>query len=237
MSALDQLLDELVVANRILAHENVVDGFGHVSARHPERPDRFFLSRSRSPELVTRDDLMEFDLDCNPTDQRGRTMYAERPIHGAIYKARPDVQSVVHNHAHAVIPFGVSRMKLRQIVHTAGGIGKDIPVWDIREKFGDTDLLVTTMEQGADLARKLGGNRVALMRGHGCAVAGMNLRHAVYVAVYVMVNAKLQTEAMRFGEVTFLSDGEIEKTEAMTAAPLSQARVWEYWKRRAGMGE
>jgi ribulose-5-phosphate 4-epimerase/fuculose-1-phosphate aldolase len=233
MSTLDQTLDDLVVANRILAHENVVDGFGHISVRHPDRPDRFFLSRSRSPELVERDDLLEFDLDCNPIDQRGRTMYAERPIHGAIYKARPDVHSVVHNHAHALIPFGVTAMKLRQIVHTTGGMGKEIPVWDIHEKFGDTNLLVVTMPQGEDLAKKLGPNRVALMRGHGAAVAGMNIKHAVYVSVYVMVNAKLQTEAMRFGEITYLTDGEIAQTEEMTASPLSQERVWEYWKRRA----
>ena len=235
MSALDQLLDDLVIANRILAHEGVVDGFGHISGRHPDRPDRFFLSRSRSPELVEREDLMEFDLDCNPIDQRGRSMYAERPIHGAIYKARPDVLSVVHNHAHALIPFGVTAMKLRQIVHTSGGLGKEIPVWDIRGKFGETDLLVRTMDQGADLAAKLGPNRVALMRGHGVAVAGMNVRHATYVSVYAMVNAKLQSEAMKFGEVTFLSDGEIEQTEEMAASPLSQDRVWEYWKRRCGM--
>lgn len=235
MSSLNEFLDDLVVANRILANEGVVDGFGHISARHPDRPDRFFLSCSRSPELVTRDDLMEFDLDCNPIDQAGRTMYAERPIHGAIYKARPDVMSVVHNHAHTLIPFGVTALKLRQIIHTSGGMGREIPVWDIRDKFGETDLLVRTMAQGDDLAAKLGTNRVALMRGHGVAVAGMNTRHAVYVSVYVMVNAKLQLEAMKCGEVTFLSDGEIEATEAMAASPLSQNRVWEYWKMRCGL--
>ena len=235
MSSLNEFLDDLVVANRILANEGVVDGFGHISARHPDRPDRFFLSCSRSPELVTRDDLMEFDLDCNPIDQAGRTMYAERPIHGAIYKARPDLMSVVHNHAHTLIPFGVTALKLRQIIHTSGGMGREIPVWDIRDKFGETDLLVRTMAQGDDLAAKLGTNRVALMRGHGVAVAGMNTRHAVYVSVYVMVNAKLQLEAMKCGEVTFLSDGEIEATEAMAASPLSQNRVWEYWKMRCGL--
>ncbi len=235
MSAVDALLDDLVIANRILANEGVVDGFGHVSARHPERADRFFLSCSRSPQLVTRDDIIEFDLDCNPIELKGRTMYSERPIHGGIYQARPDVMGVVHNHAHTLIPFGVTSMKLRQLIHTSGGMGKEIPVWDIAEKFGDTDMLVTTMEQGHDLAKKLGPNRVALMRGHGVAVAGMNLRHAVYVSVYVMVNAKLQLEAMKGGEITFLSDGEIERTEEMAASPLSQNRVWEYWKMRCGL--
>jgi ribulose-5-phosphate 4-epimerase/fuculose-1-phosphate aldolase len=234
MSLLEAALDDLVVANRILAHENVVDGFGHISVRHPERPDRFFLSCSRSPELVTHDDILEFDLDCNPIDQKGKTMYSERPIHGAIFQARPDINSVVHNHAHELIPFGVTRMKLRQIVHTSGGLGKDIPVWDIRAKFGDTDMLVSNMAQGHDLAAKLGPNRVALMRGHGVAVAGTGIRDAVRIAIYAMVNAKLQTEAMKMGEVIYLSEGEIDKTGEMSSLPLSVDRVWQYWARRCG---
>ena len=233
---LDETLDDLVVANRILAHENVVDGFGHVSVRHPERPDRFFLSCSRSPALVTRDDILEFDLDCNPIDLRGKTMYSERPIHGGIFQARPDVNSVVHNHALELIPFGVTATKLRQIIHTAGGIGREIPVWDIRRGFGDaTNLLVSNMAQGHDLAKALGQNRVALMRGHGAAVAGPTLRDAVRISVYVMVNARLVAESMRFGEITYLTDGEIEATDEMASAPLSMDRVWQYWKQRCGM--
>ena len=144
-------LEDLVIANRILAREGVVDGFGHISMRHPERPDRFFLSSSRSPELVSLDDIMEFDLDCNPIDQRGRTMYGERPIHGAIYRCRRDVCSVVHNHAHEVIPYSVTKVPMRQVIHTAGGMGHQVPVWDIRDEFGDTDLLVRNLEQGLSL--------------------------------------------------------------------------------------
>jgi HCOMODA/2-hydroxy-3-carboxy-muconic semialdehyde decarboxylase len=234
LMALDELLDELVVANHILAHEGVVDALGHVSVRHPERPDRFFLSCSRSPALVTRADIMEFDLDCNPIDQAGRRMYGERPIHGGIYQARPDVMSVVHNHAQELIPYGVTAMKLRQLIHTAGGMGKTIPTWDIRTNFGDTDLLVLTMPQGHDLAKLLGPNSVALMRGHGCAVAGASLRDAVRIAVYVMVNAKLQAEAMRFGEVTYMSDAEIELTDRMASSPLAMDRIWQYWTKRCG---
>ena len=230
--SLDELLDELVVANHILAHEGVVDALGHVSLRHPERPDRFFLSCSRSPALVSRADIMEFDLDCNPIDQAGRRMYGERPIHGGIYQARPDVMSVVHNHAQELIPYGVTATKLRQLIHAAGGMGATIPTWDIRTQFGATDMLVVTMDQGHDLARALGQNRVALMRGHGCAVAGPSLRDAVRVAVYVMVNAKLQAEAMRFGEVTYLTDEEIEMTDTMAASPLAMDRIWAYWKQR-----
>ena len=103
------VLRDLVIANRILAHEGVVDAYGHISVRHPERSDRFFLSGSRSPELVTLDDIIEYDLDCNPIDLRGRAQYTERPIHGGIYRKRPDVISVVHNHAYEVIPFTVAQ--------------------------------------------------------------------------------------------------------------------------------
>lgn len=235
MSNLATSLQDLVIANRILAHEGVVDGYGHVSLRHPERADRFFLSRSRSPELVELDDLMEFDLDCRPVGQPGRMMYAERPIHGGIYEARPEIQSVIHNHAREVIPFTLVRTtKLRPVIHSAGGIGADIPVWDIREKFGDTDMLVRTMEQGRDLAACLGPRPVALMRGHGSVVAGRSVREAVLLAIYLMVNAKLQKEAMQLGEVDYLSDGEIALTAEMQVSPVSLDRVWEYWARRCG---
>ena len=234
MAKLDEQLEDLVIANRILAREGVVDGFGHVSLRHPDRPDRFFMSRSRSPELVALDDIMEFDLDCNPIDQRGRTMYGERAIHGAIFQARPDVGSVVHNHAPEVIPYSVSRLPMRQIIHTAGGIGHHVPVWDIRDDFGDTDMLVRSLPQGVSLAKALGNNAAVLMRGHGCTVVGRTVRDAVRIAVYLMVNARLQTEAMRLGDVRFLSDGEISATAEMAASPLAADRVWEYWARRSG---
>lgn len=233
MSDLDQLLHDLVVANRILAHESVVDAYGHVSVRHPDRPDRFFLSVSRSPELVTRADLLEFDLDCNPIDQRGRQIYIERPIHGGIYQARPDVRSVIHNHSHEVIPFSISKTtKLRPVFHTAASIGANIPVWDIHEKFGDTNLLVTTMPQGHDLAKTLGSGSVCLMRGHGCAVAGGSLYEAVHTAVFLQDNAKLQAAGMRLGEITYLTPGEVEK--AAHGTQDRNSRAWEYWSRRCG---
>jgi ribulose-5-phosphate 4-epimerase/fuculose-1-phosphate aldolase len=234
MSKLEVQLEDLVIANRILAREGVVDGFGHVSMRHPDRPGRFFMSRSRSPELVTRDDIMEFDLDCNPIDQRGRVMYGERPIHGAIFQVRPDVNSVVHNHAHEIIPYSVTKAPMRQIIHTAGGMGREVPVWDIRDEFGDTDMLVRNLKQGLSLAKALGKNAAVLMRGHGCAVTGKTVRDAVRIAVYLTVNARLQTDAMRFGDVTFLSDGETMATADMSATPLAADRVWEYWERRSG---
>ncbi len=233
MSTAD-LLRDLVIANRILAHEGVVDAYGHISVRHPERSDRFFLSGSRSPELVTLDDIIEYDLDCNPIDLRGRAQYTERPIHGSIYRKRPDVMSVVHNHAYEVIPFTVApSVKLKPLLHLAAGLGTEIPIWDIRKKFGDTNLLVTTSAQGDDLAAGLGANRVVLMRGHGAAVAGVSIQNAVHTSVYLKVNAQLQAEAMRLGgDIVYLSEGEITEMQKSSAG---HARAWEYWTRRAGI--
>jgi ribulose-5-phosphate 4-epimerase/fuculose-1-phosphate aldolase len=233
MSDLKTLLKDLVVANRILAHEGVVDAYGHVSIRHPDRPDRFFLSGSRSPELVMLDDIIEFDLDCNPIDQRGRPIYIERPIHGGIYQARPDVHAVIHNHSHEVIPFSIAKeVRLRPVYHTAASIGAEIPVWDIRAKFGDTNMLVTTMPQGHDLARTLGQGSVALMRGHGCAVAGASVYDAVHTAVFLQDNAKLQAAGLRLGAITYLTEGEVAK--ASQNPQDRHSRAWEYWARRSG---
>jgi ribulose-5-phosphate 4-epimerase/fuculose-1-phosphate aldolase len=233
MSTAD-VLRNLVIANHILAHEGVVDAYGHISVRHPERSDRFFLSGSRSPELVALDDIIEYDLDCNPIDLRGRAQYTERPIHGAIYRKRPDVMSVVHNHAYEVIPFTVAQgVRLRPLLHVAAGIGAEIPVWDIRHRFGDTNLLVTTLSQGGDLADELGANRVVLMRGHGAAVAGTSIEDTVHTSVHLKINAQIQTEAMRMGgDIAYLSEGEIA---AMQKSSAGHARAWEYWTRRAGI--
>ena len=232
MADQSQALDDLVIANRILAHENVVDGYGHVSICHPERPDRFFISCSRAPELVVREDIVELDLECKPINPDGRPLYLEAPIHGAVYQARPDVMAVIHNHAFEVIPYTTSQVRLRPIIHSAGIIGSTIPVWDIRERFGDTDMLVRTMEHGRDLAKRLAQNRVVLMRGHGCVVAAESLKVTVQTAIYLMVNARIQTDAMKLGENTFLSDGEIAEIQARQA-PSVVARIWDYWARRS----
>lgn len=233
-SKVKEALEELQTANRLLAHEQVLDGFGHISIRHPERPDRFFLSRSRSPELITVDDLMEFDLDCKPIDQRGRAMYGERPIHGAIYKTRSDVNAVIHHHAPPVLPFTFTKEKLRPVFHMGGVMGREVPSWDIRTKFGDTDLLVVTMDQGLDMARALGKARVLLMRRHGCTVVGTSLKQAVFTAVYTVDNAKLQLAGRQFGELEYLSDGEIDESGGLLTMPIAMDRAWEYWCRRCG---
>jgi ribulose-5-phosphate 4-epimerase/fuculose-1-phosphate aldolase len=235
MSDLDPLLRDLVTANHILAREGVTDSLGHISVRHPDRADRFFLSCSRSPQFVTADDIMEFDLDCNPIDQRGRPMYFERPIHGAVFQARPDVGSVVHNHAYETIPFGLTRKwPLRACVHPACALGTAVPVWDSRERFGDTDLLITDMERGRDLARGLGPHNAALLRGHGCIVVGSNLKEAVLNAIYLKINASLQFNAIQMGgDITYLSEGEIELTKKLVFHENSLNRMWDYWKHRA----
>ena len=228
------LRHDVALANRILAREGVVDAYGHVSCRHPERRDRFLLSCSRSPELVVPSDLMEFKLDgevADPADTR--KPYLERYIHAAIYEARPEVVSVVHNHSSAVLPFSVTGTPLRPLIHTAGLIGATIPSWDIRDKFGDTNLLVANMEQGRDLARALGPNTIVLMRGHGCSVAADTLQEAVIASVYAQLNATLQMNAAQLGEVKFLTDGEIRETGALLKVPNVRARVWEYLASRA----
>jgi ribulose-5-phosphate 4-epimerase/fuculose-1-phosphate aldolase len=224
---LQDAITTLVDANHVLAHERVVDAFGHISVRHPERPDRFLLSCSRSPELVTAGDIMEFAHDGTAVDPRGRQPYLERFIHGAIYETRPEVQSVVHNHSYAVIPFAVSKTKLRPVFHGAGRIGKTVPVWDIAKKFGATNMLVNDMIKGRDLAQRLAGNAVVLMRGHGCTVVGASIADAVLASIYLQVNAQLQMDAMRLGPVSYLSDGEIEVL-AKEPRAFGNTRAWEY---------
>ena len=183
MKKISEQLEELVTANRILAREGVVDAFGHISMRHPDRPNRYILSQSRAPDLVNIPDLMEYTLEGDPIDQQGRNMYSERAIHGGIYEARDDVMAIVHNHSPTVLPFTVTKTPLRPIFHLAAIIGPELPVWDIRVNFGDTDMLVKTMDQGRDLARCLGDRRVSLMRGHGCVIAGSNSKEVVMAAV------------------------------------------------------
>jgi ribulose-5-phosphate 4-epimerase/fuculose-1-phosphate aldolase len=234
MATLQETVRDLVIANRILAREGVVDAFGHVSVRHPDNPERYLLSRSRAPELITAEDIMEFTLDGEAVDLRDRTPYGERMIHGAIFELRPEVNAVVHNHSYDLIPFAVTEAPLRPIMHTCSVIGYDIPRWDIRDRFGETDHLVVTMEQGRDLARTLGDNRVALMKRHGCVVAGLDLREVVMNAVYLQANARMQLQAMQLGPVDFLTPVETEKCIARQGSPLSIDRAWEYWCIRAG---
>ena len=230
-------LTRLVAANRILANEGVVDAFGHVSVRDPREPERFWLSRSRSPALVELDDLMEFSLDGAAIDARGRTPYGERMIHAAIYAARADVQSVVHNHSYGVLPFTITDEPLRPVVHTASVIGAVVPVWDIRTKFGGTDMLVRSIEQGRDLAATLAGNTCTLIRGHGAVVVGASIERAVLTAIYLQVNAGVLLQALQLGSgrPEPLSAEEIERSSETQFSPLALDRSWEYFCQRAGV--
>ena len=230
-------LRDLVIANRILAHEGILDAFGHVSVRHPEEPSHYLIARSLGPELVTQADLQRFTLQGEQVSGDPRPPYAERAIHGALYEARPDVMAVCHNHAPSVLPFGVTDVPLRPIFHMASLIGPEVPVWDIAEAFGETDMLVRTIEQGRSLARALGERRVALMRGHGSVVAGGTLREVVMTAVYMEQNAHLQVQAAALGEIRYLSRGEIERASAMLLQSLASERAWETWHRRAATAD
>lgn len=230
----DAAIRDLVVANRILAREGVIDGFGHVSVRHPANPGHFLLSRSRSPEIVTREDIMEFSLDGSVVSGAEYRPYAERFIHGAIYEVRPDVNSVSHHHAPAVIPFSLTDIPLKVAYHMGTVAGSDIPVWDTQPEFGDTNMLVDTFEMGQSLAATLGKGAAALLRGHGAVCAASDLRAICMVSIYMRDNAQLVLDTLALGEPKYLSAGEIRKTAAMLLSDMPLARAWDYWKARAG---
>ncbi len=238
MTDLERALADVVIANRILAHEGIVDAYGHVSVRHPRDPKRYLLARSLSPEMVQQADIMEFDLDGTPAGGDSRQPYLERFIHGALYEARPEVLAVVHAHAEDVLPFGITSTPLRPVIHSGSFMGAEVPVWDIRDRFGDTNLLVTNMPQGRDLAARLAGNNVALMRGHGFVAAARSLIEVVRMSVYVPRNARVQMAAMQLGEVKPLSRGEIDARNAGYKPHSPETwRAWEYWATRAGCRE
>jgi ribulose-5-phosphate 4-epimerase/fuculose-1-phosphate aldolase len=221
--------DDLVIANRILARHGVVDGFGHVSMRHEHDPGRFVLARNMAPALVTLDDLLEFDLDGNPVAPDAPRVYLERFIHSEIYRRRPDVMAVVHNHSPSVIPFGVTKIPLRPIYHMSGFLSGGVAVFDIRCDAGDTDMLIRTPALGVAHACCLGVGAATLMRGHGATVVGISLQQAVYRAVYMEMNARLQSDAMRLGDVTYLTQAEAQLATETIDGQVQ--RPWELWVR------
>jgi HCOMODA/2-hydroxy-3-carboxy-muconic semialdehyde decarboxylase len=238
MANLDNLLNDLVIANRILANEDVVDAYGHVSVRHPDRPDRFFLARSLAPEFITRDDIIEFTLDGKPVKEEKRAIYLERFIHGGILESRPDVMAVVHAHAEDILPFGIANgTPLRPVIHSGSFIGSNVPVWDIADNFGDTNLLVTNVEQAQDLARCLGAGNVALMRGHGFAAAARSLIEVVRMSVFLPRNARALMRAKQLGgQIKYLSQGEIDaRNRGYGPYSVETWRAWEYWANKAGV--
>jgi len=230
---LTALIEDLVAANRILYRQGVVDGFGHISVRHPARADRFLMAASVAPGRVTKDDIMEFDLDGRPVDQRGRSIYSERFIHSEIYKARSDVNSVLHSHSPTVIPFSVSQVPLRPVMNQAGFLHPDVPVFEMRRVAGSRSLLVTNAELGKALAETLGNRPVALLRGHGNVVVGPSVRRVVARGIYTEVNARLLVQAITLGGPLVYIDAEEAKAgEAVRDRDESghgTDRIWQMW--------
>jgi ribulose-5-phosphate 4-epimerase/fuculose-1-phosphate aldolase len=226
-----EVLEDLAAANRILAAEGVLDGYGHVSVRADGKPGHFILSRSLAPPLVTVDDLMEHGPDSEPIGD-DRKPYLERALHGEVYRARPDVMAVVHSHAEAIVPFGITRGKLKPVYHMASFLWTGVPVFDIRKYRKESDLLVRDVEMGQALARTLGTCPCVLMRGHGMTVVGDSLQEAVFRAIYTMVNARLQLQAGQLeGPIEFLSAAE-GKLATATNRPTIE-RPWQLWKAKA----
>jgi ribulose-5-phosphate 4-epimerase/fuculose-1-phosphate aldolase len=229
-----KLVEDLVYANRILYDQGVLDAFGHVSVRNDKDPNRFLMSRSVAPGLVTTGDILEFDLRGEPIDARGRAVYLERFIHAAIYRARPDVKAIVHSHSPAVIPFGVTGTILRPIDQMSAFLGAGAPIFEIRDAGGMTNLLITDNKLGDALAKSLGDRAVVLMRGHGSVAVGDSILQVVHRAIYTEVNARLQAEAARLGPINFLTPEEAVKADAVTDSKASISRPWELWKARIG---
>src|SRR6204780_3450606 len=230
-----ELLHELIVSTRIMANEKVLDAFGHVSVRHPGDPKRYFIPRHRAPELAEISDIVELNLDSEPIKPTDSRLYSERVIHGEIYKARPEVNAVVHHHAHAVLPYAISGREMVPVFHLGAVIGQ-VPFWDQRDEFGDTNMLVIKPEEGASLARALGPHWMVLMRRHGATVAGTSLRNLTFRSVFGSDNCKLLSQAMAHGHVDSLSPGEITLTAAYQERPPSTNRAWDYWVRQIEKG-
>jgi HCOMODA/2-hydroxy-3-carboxy-muconic semialdehyde decarboxylase len=223
-----ELVDDLLVGNRILYKYGIVDAFGHISVRHDADPQRFVMSRHLAPGLVTAGDLLTYDLDSNPVTPTTHRLYSERYIHGEIYKQRPDVFSVIHCHAPALIPFGITKAQLQPVYHMSAFLGEGVPTFEIREAAGMTDMLIRTAPIGKALATGLGPKPMILMRGHGATMVGKSIQHAVYRAMYAAQNAQIQLEAMRLGEVTYLAAEEAERYERYIDEVIH--RPWNMWK-------
>jgi ribulose-5-phosphate 4-epimerase/fuculose-1-phosphate aldolase len=227
-----KLIEDLVYANRILYQQDVLDGFGHVSARSDKDPSHFLMSRSMAPGLVTANDIMEFDMDGEPVDARGRNAYVERYIHAAIYRVRPDVKAVVHSHSPDIIPYSVTGTILRPVYHVSAFLRLGAPIFDTQQGFGDTDMLIRDNKLGDALAKVLGKSGIALIRGHGFVAVAESTPVAVYRAIYTQMNARVQAEGMKLGTIKFLTPGEAVKAQAITEATVG--RPWELWKSRVG---
>jgi HCOMODA/2-hydroxy-3-carboxy-muconic semialdehyde decarboxylase len=229
------VIADLVTANRILAHQGVLDGYGHISARCEDDPNRYYIGDASPPGNVRTKNVFRWDLNNDPAGHRHRT-YGERFIHGQIYQARPDVHAVVHCHAPELVMFGASGIPLRPIYHMAGFQGEDpLPVFEIRDLFGpETDMLIRSNEQGAALARTLGDRAAVLMRGHGATIVARSVKQAVLFAVYAVINARILGQAlMAGGSPVFINAAEGRGTAKVLA---DGERGWQYLARIATQG-
>jgi len=230
---LAELRRELSIANRILANEDVVDAFGHISVRHPDDPDRYLISRHRAAELVDPSDILELTLDSVPVKPTDARLYNELVIHGEVYKARPDVYSVCHHHAPSIMPFCITGAVLVSVMPLGAVMGPKVPMWDSRDEFGDTELLITKPAEGRAMAKALGDDCwMVLLARHGATVAAHSLHECVFRSIYICRNAELQMRGMAMGKVAPLSKGEIEKCASHSLTPRTISRAWEYWARR-----
>jgi ribulose-5-phosphate 4-epimerase/fuculose-1-phosphate aldolase len=227
-----QILD-LVIASRTLAEHGVIDAYGHATVRSESNPQRYYMARNLAPELVDEEDILEFDLDSNATDSKGRAVYQERFIHGEIYKARPDVMAIVHNHSPSVVPFACTGCEMRPIFHMSAFIGLGVPNWDIRDAQQGTDMLVKTPYLGAHLAKRLGRHPAVLMRGHGSTVVAENLQRAVGRTIYLEMNARMQYQSIVLagerGHVVYMDDAEVQANVSWQ----NYERSWNLWKTKA----
>jgi ribulose-5-phosphate 4-epimerase/fuculose-1-phosphate aldolase len=226
------LLEDVAIASRVLARHQVLDAFGHVSARSDRNPEHFVMTRSLAPELATPADMMEFDSDSEAVGGDTRKPFVERYIHGEIYRTRPEVMAIVHSHAMSVIPFGITGAALRPVYHMGSFLHSGAPVWDIRDKGGDTDMLVSNRYLGRALADTLGRCACALMRGHGFVAVGNSIAEATFRAIYTDGNARIQLQAESLGgPINFLSDAEGRLTTAGNQNAME--RPWNLWKQQA----
>lgn len=224
-------LEDLAAASRILADQGVFDAAGHVSMRHPGRSDRFLMSRSLAPQMITADDIMEFDIDSNPIDARGRNAFIERYLHGEIFRARADVMAIAHSHSPSTIAFGLSNVPIRAMYHNAAFLAAGVPVFDIREKFGATDIVISSPEKGAALAQVLADKPVALLRAHGMVATGPSLPVAVFRAIFTVTSANIQHQALALGGPVAALDAE-EGRLADVVNVQTVGRSWDLWKKR-----
>jgi HCOMODA/2-hydroxy-3-carboxy-muconic semialdehyde decarboxylase len=238
MSNVARTIKDLVIANRILASLGIVDAFGDISARHPSNHDRFFLAGPVSPAFVEVPDIIEFRLDGHPVANDDREQPRERFIHAAAYEARSDVKAILHAAPEDILPFGITQTPLRSVIASVGDIGQRVPVWDIAKRFGNaTDLAVSDLERGRDLARTLGKARVALLRGAGFIVTGRTLNDLVRLSTYIPRNGRAIMEGTPLGRIKFISAGETAARLAIDPESNAMRRGWEYWARQAGCEE